>query len=170
MKSKFETQTPNENSIKEWAKILDTKPRVKPLSNEETKAFLFLTMNENKFESDHEFLDYMEHNRMVSLVTKRISCFHSFMITRSATVFIAMISDTPGIAVMLLNFIQYKTNEFDIHKVDMEFLSMGRLFGYGLFSKEDLNEAWDAQKWPGHISDNILDYPKFGKTIGCKSE
>lgn len=161
-------KTPNENSIKEWAQAVDKMDRNTPLGYEGSHSFCSLVLGETEFESDPEFMEYLESMFMTKLIIKRITAIHSYTITKAAITFLGTISKTPAQAVMLMNYLQYKTNELGINNVDMEFLSMGRLFGHGLFSDQDLDKAWDMQKISYGFTGNLLDHPEFGKTIGCK--
>ena len=89
------------------------------------------------------------------VLIKRTSVF-DYEITDLRVVFLLMyIAGSLGSIVMYLTMIQQfcKENNIKVFGVD-KFVKM---FPMGIYSKEELNKAWDAQKVPGQ-PDNLLDY------------
>lgn len=90
------------------------------------------------------------------VLIKRTTVF-DFEITDLGIVFLLIyLAGNLGGIVMYLTMIQQfcKINNKKVFEIN-DFVAM---FPMGIYSKEDLHTAWDAQKVPGQ-PDNLLDYP-----------
>ena len=153
-------------SIERWAKELDAKPK-KPLSEDDAEMF-FICVSREK---DIERPDNPLFNEVVSgwngagIIHKRLQ-MHTFTMTKACKIFCGNLVDSPGKAVMMLNYIQYKCHLNNIKHVGMDAFCL-KIIPFGWFSDEVLREAWDNQKYesPDGCLCNMLDNLEYMESI-----
>lgn len=110
---------------------------------------------------------------IIKLIEKRVEVCFDYTIELDPRVkfIVATLGESPGKAVMLLTYIQYKCFKLKIKDLTYEDLMM-KIFPIGVPSDEDLNKLWNMQKIDNSIriglipgSDNLLDYPDALKSI-----
>ncbi len=147
--------TKQENAVEKYfCEPFDKAQRV-PMSKESTEFLMWLLRSE-------KLRDFTEKKKpfIMKVIESRLKTWFSFSIRDSRlTLFIAIISKTPGTAIMYLTYLQYwckknETEEIDLNKFCRE------IFPMGFLSKEDLEKIWDGQKVlrEKEGSDNLLDY------------
>ena len=134
------------------------------------ELFSFAVFYEPKIEADtNTFKKMLGGWNGVSIVYRRLA-MHSYTMSKAAMLACGGMVDSPGEAVILLNYIQYCCSKHRIHHVDMKALSTKIIPG-GFFTKESLSEFWEKQKFvseEGHLL-NMLDCPRFAESISVES-
>lgn len=107
---------------------------------------------------------------LVRVFLSRLEKLTTLKITLGVLIMIAMRLDTPGIAVLLAYYLQYKLPKNTIVNID---IYSKQLFPFGNFSKKQLNDIWSAQKVlkSDNVSkytcigapDNLIDYLEYWK-------
>lgn len=152
-------------SIQIWCEQLE---QCKPEGmDEETTRFLLKMYN---IERTHILTKDMlnqavEENGMALLIRKRVGAIHTYELTDCAVLTLSCLCDRPGIAVQMMNFIQYRCWKCRRKTVDMEvFLE---IFPGTFFSMKDLQFMWDKQKFitGNGITANMLDFPEYMESI-----
>lgn len=165
--NKFKTYKDlDEHSIERWAKELDSQPK-KSLTEEECEALVLCMSREKEIErpDDQLFDDLISGWNGVSIIHKRLQV-HSFTMTKASVIFCGMMVDSPGKAVMMLNYIQYKCCLHGIKHVDVNSLGL-HVIPMGWFGEDVLKQAWDNQKYISEDGSlcNMLDDPEYMKSI-----
>lgn len=159
----------NESSIEQWAAELDEKPK-RRLFDEEMGSLISLTLHEKVFEDDKDgkFAELCKGWNGVAIINKRLQ-LHTFSMSKAAQIFMGLLINQPGKAVMALNYFQYKCAKMNLWRIDMTLLC-GRIIPDGWFPDDTLREAWEAQKYVSKDDglQNMLDNPAYGKSIGMK--
>ncbi len=125
-----------------------------PMSKENTEILMRLLMTK-------ELGDVPENKKpfLVKVIEGRLKTSLSFSINDSRLIlFIAIISQTPGTAIMYLTYLQYWCKRNQTKEIDLE--KFCEIFPMGFPDKKDLLKIWDGQKvlrGEGG-SDNLLDY------------
>lgn len=104
--------------------------------------------------------DDKEKPFIYKLIAKRIECCFTYKIEDPRLIlFLAMISETPGKAVMYLAYLQYWCNKSGVQLLDLDTFCE-RIFPFVFPSDDDLHKLWDSQKVNRDSggSDNLLDY------------
>ena len=154
------------NNIEEWCKEVDKLPR--RLFNGKEMLFLaellFKEEVVNRRVDIHKLLEDKELG-YASVIWLRVKCFHSFTISPSLALFLGDIVSNLGTSTMISNFLQYKAFRLKLKHITLsEFYTM--IFPDCWISDEDWRKAWEWQKIKDEgISDNMLDYPKYMKSI-----
>lgn len=100
---------------------------------------------------------------LVRVIEGRLSVFSYQITDMRLLLFLAVISETPGTAIMYLTYLQYWCNKQRRTEVDLDTLC--EVFPTGFLSEESLTRIWDGQKVGGEGSDNLLDYPAAMNSI-----
>lgn len=153
-------------SIGRWAEELDQRQK-KELTHNEMDTFFLMDRCEKDIEKDGKglFKELLAGWNGVAIINKRLTV-HSFTLSKAAMLCCGNMVASPGEAVMMLNYIQYRCHRHKIKHVDMNAL-MQRIMPMGWFDKETLQEFWEKQKYvteSDHLA-NMLDNPEFGLTI-----
>lgn len=158
------------DSIAKWAAQLDVAER-REMTKEEGNFLFGMTLNEKDVEKDEKgvFDKVLEGWNGISIIYKRLQ-LHSFTMSKAAMVYCGFVVESPGEAVMMLNYFQYRCFINKIKHVDMNALGT-RIMPMGWFSKDVLQEFWERQKYVTEDNRlaNMLDNPKFGSSI-CLTE
>ncbi len=108
---------------------------------------------------------------LVQLIEKRIPGCFTFQINDERLImFLAVLTETTGSAVMYLTYLQYWCKQKNIKEIDLDIFCQ-RIFPEGFPSKEDLHALWDKTKVGGKPdgshrgSDNLVDYQSAMKSI-----
>lgn len=144
-----------ENSIEEiFCKEFEKLP-IQEMDSELASILLQLLLGEIKEipEKDKPFI--------MKLIEKRIEvCFDYEILDPKLLLFLSIVSETPGKAVMYLTYLQYWANKNNIKKIDIN-IFCEKIFPNGFPSDKDLKGLWDSQKIhpKDHMgSDNLIDY------------
>lgn len=156
----------NENSIGKWAVDLDRESH-RELTQQEIETFFSCKLNESNIEKDERglFEELLNGWNGVNLIHKCLFV-HSFSMSKAAKLFCGSMITSPGEAVMMVNYIQYRCYINKITYVDMDVLST-RIMPMGWFSQGTLQNFWDKQKYvteTGYLA-NMLDNPEYGLSI-----
>lgn len=132
---------------------------------EENSAFLL----ELLFKSPAYSIPDKEKPFLVQVIEKRLQYSFSFKINDARLIlFIAIITRTPGTAIMYLVYLQYWCKKNERKEIDLK-LFCESIFPWGFPNESDLSKIWDKQKiqrekdYKG--SDNLLDYQSAMKSI-----
>jgi hypothetical protein len=91
------------------------------------------------------------------VLLKRVEvCFDYKIEDLGIVLLLVFIGHSLGGIIMYLTMIQHHCKENKVRLFTFD--EFTRMFGNGVYSKEILNKAWDAQKVPA-APDNLLDYP-----------
>lgn len=153
-------------SIERWAEELDQRQK-REMTHEEMELFVFAKTKEKEIEKDknHTFSDLVNTWSGTAIINKRLQR-HTFTMSKAVMLFCGDMVTSPGEAVMMLNYIQYRCHRHNIKHVNMEALSR-YIMPMGWFDKETLQEFWEKQKYvteSEHLA-NMLDNYEFGLTI-----
>lgn len=171
-------ETKNQGAIEErFCKPFESLPRHS--MNSELTGMLIGLLLADKGRPDN--LKDIEIPWLVKVIQKRVEICFDYTITDFRLLFfIALLSETPGNAVMYLTYIQYYYKKLltegapilpdGASKIDVDLQAFCEIFPNGFPSKEDLLTVWDAQKVkrsaPNKIeSDNLLDYDSALQSI-----
>lgn len=158
------------DSIAKWAAQLDVAERIE-MTEEEAGVFLGMKRHEAEVERDRDgsFAGLLSGWNGVNLIYKRLQ-LHSFTMSKAAMVYCGFVIESPGEAVMMLNYFQYRCFINETKHVDMNALGT-RIMPMGWFSKDVLREFWERQKYVTEDNRlaNMLDNPEFGSSI-CLTE
>lgn len=151
-------------SIQRWCEQLE---QCKPeRMNIETAGYLInlYTIEQNEPEYN-KIRELIKEDRMSMLIRKRVKAFHTYELTDYATLFLIVLCDRPGIAVQMMNYIQYKCWKCKRKTVNMKV--MEEIFPYVFFSMNDLERMWNEQKFVSSngMTENMLDFPKYMESI-----
>lgn len=152
-------------SIERWAEELDQRQKRK-LTHEEVEGFLIFSEAEKRLEQDDSiFESILKRWNGTAIIHQRLRC-HTFTMSKAAMLCCGDMVTSPGEAVMMMNYIQYRCHRHKIKHVDMEALGL-YIMPMGWFDKETLQEFWEKQKYEtGETSlANMLDNYEFGLTI-----
>ena len=159
------------DSIAKWAAQLDVSER-REMTQEEMVVFCAMKSNEVEVEKDKEgeFAELLNSWNGVNLIYKRLQ-LHSFTMSKAAMIYCGLMVKSPGEAVMMVNYIQYRCFINKIKHVDMNALGT-RVMPMGWFSKDVLQEFWERQKYVTEYNRlvNMLDNPEFGSSICLTKE
>lgn len=161
----------NENSVEEWAKLLDKEPKSTSLEKEKMQSIITLALYEETIEENETTEKFFESTPVASAFRKRIEMFHNYEITKTGMIFLflAFPKFNFGTSTMMANYLQYISKINNIKKFSIDYL-MTSVFPLGVFSEETLQKAWEMQKIKSDNpnsqieSDNMLDY-----AFCCKS-
>lgn len=161
----------NENSVEEWAKLLDKEPKSTLLEEGKMNGIITLAMNEELYEETAAIERFFESTPVAGAFRKRIEMLHNYEITKTGMIFLflAFPKFNFGTSTMMANYLQYISKINNVKKFSMDYL-MSSVFPLGVFSEETLQKAWEMQKIKSDNpnsqieSDNMLDY-----AFCCKS-
>jgi hypothetical protein len=133
-----------------------------PLSKEQGEILFSL------FLCDIKETQEIEYPFLIKLIKKRLETFTFKLNQLNAILFIAIVSETPGKAVMYLTYLQWWSKKNGINNITLDILCE-KIFPLGIPSNEDLNQLWNETKVScptGHLySDNLIDYSTAMKSI-----
>lgn len=157
---------PPYDGVEKWAEWLDSQPKATRLTDEQERAFFLTTLKEERIDSDPKALSILEKGNQngASAFYTRVKAFHTYEVSPSLALFVGMLIDSPGKAVIYANYLQYKACKMGKKKLGLEEISY--IFRFGFFSEDTLREAWDRQKHRG--LGNMLDYVDAQKSIEIK--
>lgn len=157
--------TKQDNAVVEYfCKAFEKAPRY-PMNEEDAKTLMQLLMSKGKIEMPEDKKPFL-----VKVIDARDKgCFTYKMDDIRVQLFIAMIAESPGTAVMYLTYIQYWCKKHFCKQVDLEIFC--EIFPMGFPSKDDLQKIWDGQRVRrsgASGSDNLLDYQSAMGSIQFK--
>lgn len=133
-----------------------------PMTKENTGLLLKLLLGNKEYKLPED-----EKPFILKVIESRAKSSFTFKLNdQRLSLFMTLLCDSPGAAVMYLTYMQYWCKKNDVKEPDIETLC--EMFPYGFPSNDDLYKAWTNQKIrregvPG--SDNLLDYSKASKSI-----
>ena len=173
MSYNLKTETMNtERLTKAFA---DNQPKT-PMTPEETRIFMNLmltddpniSMDVNELDKKTDFYKHFKplvESFVAKVFLGRLKSLTTHRITVGALIILMQYMKSPGNCVMYVYYINSKLAPNTL--IDINVIAMD-LFPWGMFSDEQLNDIWDAQKvrstdgldeWNCHGShDNLLDY------------
>jgi hypothetical protein len=136
------------------------------LSDEQSTAFVSLTIQEDEMLKDYSFLSTVSSDKSYQLIQGRAEQIGLLLNPVVATFIAGYLVNNPAEVVMYVSYI--RLHQKHIKKVNME--QLADLFADGFFSEKDLQELWHLQKissehrkelretYLGHsVTDNLLD-------------
>ena len=105
--------------------------------------------------------------QVFQIIEKRVEHSFTFKITdERVLLIIALLSESAGVAMLYLWYIQAWCFKNNIREIDFETFGLN-IFPFGVFSEKDLKSVWDNQKVQksGMESDNLIDYGIAGLSI-----
>lgn len=107
----------------------------------------------------------VEENGMALLVRKRVDAIHTYELTDCAVLALSCLCDRPGVAVQMMNYIQYRCWKYRRKTVDMRVIL--EIFPNIFFSMTDLQRMWEKQKFisGSGAAANMLDFPEYMESI-----
>ena len=110
---------------------------------------------------------------LCQIINKKISSQFTYTMSDDRVVlFIALLTENPGPAMMYLWYLQYYCKKKKINDIDLTIFARD-IFPRGFPSKKDLEKLWDKQKIDNEnegFSDNLLDYRSAGQSIQIKNK
>ena len=109
---------------------------------------------------------------LVKVMEKRIEhCFTFSTKDQRLLLFLAVVSERVGTAIMYLWYLQYWCFKNNVRELTLDIFCQ-KVFPYGFPSNDTIETIWDAQKVKrdGMESDNLLDYASAGSSIQFKEE
>lgn len=144
-----------------------------PMSEDETMAYMNMLMSKDPIfdvdlnEADKEDPNYKHFKPLIdSFVPQvflgRLKAMTSLKMSLGALIILIHHMESPGNAVMHTFYLHYKLPDYTLITLDV---ISRQLFPFGMFSEEQLNEIWNAQKVSGDDrpkggTDNMIDYPE----------
>ena len=127
-------------------------------------ANLYVIEQRNKPEED-KIKELVKEDGMSLLIRNRVKAVHTYKLTDCAVLTLSILCDRPGIAVQIINYIQYRCWMCRRKTVDMQV--MLEIFPNVFFSVDDLQRMWDKQKFITNngMSANMLDFPEYMESI-----
>ena len=155
-------------------KVFENNPPNTPMTKEDMKIFIrFLldkddnmSMDINQLDKSSEIYKHFEpliNSFIAQIFLRRIECMTTLRMSLGALIVLLMYMDSPGNAVMYAYYLHGKLAPNTL--VDLDVFSI-KAFPWGVFSKEQLNTIWNAQKRKKDddvskcvgAGDNLLDY------------
>lgn len=143
-----------EDAIEKYFCIPFSKLKMYPMDTEISEIAIRLTLVGENFSLPEEELPFL-----VKLIKKRISLQMDFEINSDRLlIYIAMLTNNPGNAVMFINYLQYWSKQNNTKVITWDDFNM-KIFPFGYPNEEDLLSLWDSIKVkPDKGTDNLLDY------------
>ena len=165
--NKFKSYTElGKDSVEWWAKALDEE-KTERLQKDDSELILILSLNEPEVEQDSDgmFQQQLGGWNTVSILHSRLK-MHTFTMSKAAIWACSVLVSTPGEAVIMLNYFQYRCHRRHIKHIDMKSLGL-HIIPDGWFSRDILYQFWDKQKFvsPNGALLNMLDYPEYAESI-----
>lgn len=122
-----------------------------PMNDELSKIMIQLMLSDVNIPED-------ERPFLYQLIEKRIKhCFSYEINDPKLILFLCILTETPGNAIMYLTYLQYWCKKNDVKELTFHnFCS--EIFPVGFPSEDDLQKLWDSQKVNVGGSDNLLDH------------
>jgi hypothetical protein len=137
------------------------------LTKDEFEIFAKLILSKDKGFSIPE----KEQPFVYKVIEARAKSFQYKLTDPRLILFLAMIAESPGKAVMYLWYIQYIFHKKGLSNIDLECFGT-EILPMGYPTNERLSEIWDGQKVNRprdyYGSDNLLDYMSAGESIMFK--
>jgi len=144
------------NSVEEiFCKPLDKEYANLPLLYDQFEIFVsLLTM----LDEDVDEI-YTKGSGMLYLIKSRLKHL-DYGLDKKTQIMLSFIVETPGDAIMYIYYLAYKAKQDD--KDIITFDNFVDIFPMGYFTKQQLDEAWKAQKIGGA---NLLDYSEASESL-----
>lgn len=126
----------------------------KPMDEEESKAFMVLSMSEAKIEEDEEVKNHFEVDSWSRLVILRARAINLDVSMAVLLMVGGYLTKSPGNAVLYLSFMRLHQLETG-KRINME--TFANLFPMGFIQESDLSKLWELQKGKDLPVDNMLD-------------
>lgn len=141
------------------------------MSEDETMAFMNMLLSKDPIfdvdlnEADKDNPTYKHFIPLIrefvpQVFLLRLKAMTSLKMTLGALIILCMHMPSPGAAVMHTFYLHYKLKDYTL--ITLKVLSE-QLFPWGMFSEQQLNDIWDAQKVSSKEfggTDNMIDYPE----------
>lgn len=154
------------DSVEWWAKAL-SEEKTERLQTDDAELILILSLNESDIEQDSDgvFQQQLGGWNTISILHSRLQ-MHTFTMSKAAIWACSLLVSTPGEAVIMLNYFQYRCHSRGIRHIDMKALCQ-HMIPNGWFPKKTLEHYWDKQKFISKEQNllNMLDYPVYAESI-----
>lgn len=160
------SESTNPKAIEEIVCIPMDKLKRVPMDNETTGILVNMLFMQGDIDIPEK-----EKPFLFQLIVKRIEhCFTYTVKEQKLVLFLAMLTESPGNAVLLMWYLQWWCFKNNIKDLTLDLICT-RVFPMGFFSNDDLSKIWDAQKVDreGSGSDNLVDYNAAGNSIHFQS-
>lgn len=140
------------------------KLKMHPMSKDVSEILVKLLLYKGAFKE----LPDKEKPFLYQVIEKRIKYCFTFNIEDPRLIlFLAIVAESPGTAVMYMAYIQYWCKKNGVEVLDLDTFCE-KIFPWGFPNEDDLHKLWDEQKVNRkgtHGSDNLLDYETAYKSI-----
>jgi hypothetical protein len=144
----------------EFCEFLADKANV-PMTQENTEMYIRFTMNPSiPVPTDEK--EFEELPFQVKVLAKRFE-YLNIKVDLGVILFLSMLCDRVGLLVIYATMVAYLAKKKGI--TDLKFEDFARLYPMGFYSEEDMKTAWDKQKIPGAMPDNLVDYASASVSI-----
>lgn len=131
----------------------DIKIRNVALMNNTTAHVLLMLLAYKKVDKDLK--EGLEEMWLCKVIKKRVEVIFNYELEDRLLLFLTVLCETPGVAVMYLWYIHFYAKE-KLKKV-VTLKEFVEVFGDGFIKEESLNDIWDNQKVKMNL-DNMLDH------------
>lgn len=161
-KKSEEIDTEKRDKIINWCETFGKFEPI-PLNKDQAKIAIDAGLRVD-MDSDPRFKKIYESSPMTQLLISRSKCFDYELKLSSIPILNFIAKGNPGIAVMILTYIQYKCKELDHWTVDAKFL-YEEIIPWGIPSERHLENLWNQQKVQGSPLSNMLDDESYVKYL-----
>lgn len=143
----------NESDLLELIeKILVPANAFRPCDKEESSSIMSMILCElRRFPINED----IRRDFMYQLIERRLQLY-TYSMSEHAITLLALLSTSPGVAVIYMTYLQYISTKKGIDKYNVSNLCE-KVIPYGVFRSEVLDKFWDAQKATGAPLDNLVD-------------
>lgn len=132
--------SPNDPKFQQWITMFDEMARRTPLDNETSQLMLRCMLAEQQQFVADDVLKEMPSYTIVTGWAKGMG----LRLSDALALYIAAVSATPGVIVMLLSSIADHAIKNDV--TDYRFSDFVNMMPHGMPTSNDMGELWDAQK------------------------
>ena len=170
----FEVTEQGDAVEKHIAISLEEMPKKKLLNGTQSKFLLIGIIDEGEDKDDEQLEDLfndMLKSSLPMILIKREFERVGLDWTKSALIWLGMVSDRPGTAKLYAIHVIHQAMKMKIDKLDCNYIS--QIFPIGIFEENDLMKVWDKQKVEvlndgGFRPDNLVDYPTAFSSLKIK--
>ena len=106
---------------------------------------------------------------LYKVIEKRVQVVFSYTLSPDLIVFLMMLAQSPGTAIMYLWYLQYQSKK--TRQTHFTLQNFCEIFPVGFPSSKDMQKIWDAQKTPMIAgSDNLVDNVAAGESLFTEDE
>jgi hypothetical protein len=131
--------------------------KCRPMSEDVTRILMKLLFNK-----DAIVIPEKEKPFLYLLIEKRVKHCFTYTLSNSLILFLAILSEKPGVAVMYLWYLQYQAKKNGITEFTLR--NFCEIFPWGFPDEEIMSEIWNGQKFNAE-HDNLVDHASAGQSL-----